>query len=59
MLLGLTDRKSFRTAYLKPALLQGWVEYTLPDKPTSPLQRYRLTVKGIAQAREYMNRDVT
>ena len=48
-LLGFNDRKSFRIAYLKPALAQGLVEYTLPDKPTSSQQRYRLTEKGIAE----------
>ena len=53
-LLGLTDRKSFRIAYLKPALAQGLVEYTLPDKPTSSQQRYRLTEKGIAVVTEHL-----
>jgi hypothetical protein len=50
----LTDRKSFRIAYLKPALAQGLVEYTLPDKPTSSQQRYRLTEKGIAVVTEHL-----
>jgi hypothetical protein len=44
--LKLNDRKSFRTRYLKPALAQGLVNYTMPEKPTSPLQRYVLTEKG-------------
>lgn len=44
--LGLQDRKSFRERYLKPALAAGLVEMTLPDKPNSRLQRYRLTQKG-------------
>lgn len=44
--LKLNDRKSFRTRYLKPALAQGLVDYTMPEKPTSPLQRYVLTEKG-------------
>lgn len=44
--LGLSDRKSFRERYLKPALTDGLIEMTIPDKPNSPLQQYRLTAKG-------------
>ena len=44
--LGLHDRKSFRERYLKPALAEGMIEMTLPDKPNSRLQKYRLTDKG-------------
>jgi len=46
--LGLKDRKSFNARYLKPALEAGLVEMTLPDKPSSRLQRYRLTEHGKA-----------
>ncbi|GAB6042478.1 Fic family protein [Endothiovibrio diazotrophicus] len=45
--LGLLDRKSFRQRYLKPALEQGLIEMTIPDRPNSRLQRYRLTEKGL------------
>lgn len=44
--MGILDRKSFRESYLKPALANGLIEMTLPDKPNSPLQRYRLTDKA-------------
>jgi Fic family protein len=44
--LGLSDRKSFRERYLKPALADGLIEMTFPDKPNSSLQQYRLTDKG-------------
>lgn len=44
--LGLQDRKSFRARYLKPALADGLLEMTIPDKPNSRLQKYRLTDKG-------------
>ena len=44
--LGLLDRKSFRERYLKPALIDGLIEMTLPGKPNSRLQQYRLTDKG-------------
>jgi len=40
--LGLNDRKSFRERYLNPALQAGLIEMTLPDKPNSKLQKYRL-----------------
>ncbi|TVQ29640.1 MAG: Fic family protein [Wenzhouxiangella sp.] len=46
--LDLHDRKSFRERYLKPALAQGLVEMSVPDKPSSRLQRYRLTQTGRA-----------
>lgn len=44
--LSLRDRKSFRERYLKPALADGLIEMTIPAKPNSRLQRYRLTEKG-------------
>jgi hypothetical protein len=44
--LGLSDRTSFRARYLEPALRGGLIEMTVPDKPNSRLQRYRLTELG-------------
>jgi Fic family protein len=44
--LGLQDRKSFRARYLRPALAEGLIEMTLPEKPNSRLQKYRLTDQG-------------
>jgi len=44
--LGLKDRKHFRNAYLHPALDAGLIEMTIPDKPRSRNQRYRLTRAG-------------
>lgn len=44
--LGLLDRKSFRDRYLKPALTDGLIEMTIPSKPQSRMQRYRLTERG-------------
>jgi Fic family protein len=46
--LGLQDRKSFRDRYLTPALTAGLIEMTLPGKPNSRLQKYRLTDKAKA-----------
>ncbi len=45
--LGLKDDEHFRKAYLLPALRAGLIEYTIPDKPNSRLQRYRVTAKGL------------
>ncbi|PUA30223.1 MAG: cell filamentation protein Fic [Cellvibrio sp. 79] len=45
--LGLQDRKSFSERYLKPALNAGLIEMTIPEKPNSRLQKYRLTNKAL------------
>jgi predicted transcriptional regulator len=34
---------------VKPLMLKGLIEMTLPDKPNSRLQKYKLTDKGKAQ----------
>lgn len=44
--LRIKHRPTFRTNYLHPALATGLIEHTLPDKPSSRLQKYRLTDKG-------------
>ena len=43
---GRTDRTKFRKSVLTPLIASGLLEYTIPDKPNSRLQRYRLTEKG-------------
>lgn len=44
---GIADREHFRKAYLKPLLEAGWLEMTIPDKPQSSLQQYRITNAGL------------
>ena len=46
-LLGLRHEDSFRAIYLVPSLKAGLVEMTIPDKPNSRFQKYRLTKKGM------------
>lgn len=46
--LGLRHEDHFRSAYLVPALERGLVEMTLPEKPKSRLQKYRITERGRA-----------
>ncbi|MDR1793579.1 MAG: transcriptional regulator, partial [Bacteroidales bacterium] len=44
--LQLHDRENIRLAYIQPALKLGLIEMTIPDKPNSRLQKYRLTQLG-------------
>ena len=44
--LGLKHEDHFRSAHLLPSLDAGLIEMTIPDKPRSRLQRYRLTAAG-------------
>lgn len=44
--LGLNDRKNFREVYLNPAIEDELVSLTIPDKPTSSKQKYRLIELG-------------
>lgn len=46
ILVGLVHRQHFIKEYLKPLLEAGWLEMTVPEKPRSSKQRYRLTQKG-------------
>ena len=50
--LGLKHEDHFRKSYLLPALQAGLIEMTIPDKPRSSKQRYRLTPAGS----EYLKR---
>jgi ATP-dependent DNA helicase RecG len=43
---GRKDRTKFRNQVLTPLLAAGLLELTIPDKPRSSKQRYRLTGAG-------------
>jgi len=53
--LGLLDRENFRKEYLKPAVESGVLEMTIPDKPRSSSQKYRLSESGIRFLKELGN----
>ena len=44
--LGLKDRMYFSKSYLNPALDARMIEMTIPEKPKSRFQKYRLTKAG-------------
>ncbi len=43
---GLQHREHFRRFWLEAFLNANWIQRTIPDKPTSPAQKYRLTTTG-------------
>lgn len=45
---GRSNRTKFRDVVLKPLLSNEFIEMTIPDKPKSSRQKYRLTEKGRA-----------
>jgi ATP-dependent DNA helicase RecG len=45
--MGLSDRTKFRRKYIRPLLEAGILELTIPEKPNSQNQKYRLTAKGL------------
>ena len=46
-ILGRTNRTKFKLAIIYPLIDQGFIELTIPDKPKSPNQKYRITNKFI------------
>ena len=51
-LLHLKDAENFRKTYLRPASSLGLIEMTIPEKPQSRLQKYRLTSLGLQMKQE-------
>ena len=50
----LGDTRAFKRN-IEPLIAAGLAEMTVPDKPTSKLQKYRLTTKGIETAKKITN----
>jgi len=53
--LDLRHRQHFQKNYIEPALEEKLIEMTLPDKPTSKNQKYRLTKKGLSLQKKLKN----
>jgi predicted HTH transcriptional regulator len=51
-ILQIKHRQTFRQNYLHPALNKKLIENTIPEKPNSRLQKYRLTEKGMKWVKE-------
>lgn len=47
------DRRAFKRN-IEPLLRGGFIEMTVPDKPNSKLQKYRLTDKGVVAIQQTM-----
>jgi ATP-dependent DNA helicase RecG len=54
--LGLRNADHFRKSYVLPAIEGDWIEMTIPEKPKSRLQKYRLTEKGKAWLDKYIGK---
>lgn len=46
VILQLKHSPNFRNNYLNPAMQEGYLSMTLPNKPNSTHQKYQLTEKG-------------
>lgn len=49
--LKLKNPSDVKKRFLDPCLEQGWIKMTMPRKPSSPKQRFRITSAGRARAR--------
>jgi len=47
-LLNIKHRPTFLYNYIKPAMEQKLIEMTIPEKPNSRNQKYKLTESGIS-----------
>nr|WP_026904678.1 hypothetical protein [Pedobacter glucosidilyticus] len=45
--LGIKHRANFRDNYIHPAISLGLIVQTIPEKPNSRLQKYKLTARAI------------
>jgi DNA-binding HxlR family transcriptional regulator len=57
--IGLANKVHFLQMYLNPAMKQGLIERTIPDKPSIPLQKYRITPLGLELKKRLMGKRIT
>lgn len=57
-IVGRTNRTKFRDQVIKPLIEEGFLLMTVPDKPTSSKQKYRLTDKGKAMLKNLRKKDI-
>ena len=56
-IVGLKDRENFLNLFITPAIKEGFVRLSFPDKPKHPRQKYLLTVKGLALYNELNDKE--
>jgi ATP-dependent DNA helicase RecG len=44
--IGVKNHTDARKRYIDPLIDLGWIELTIPEKPTHKEQKYRLTAEG-------------
>ena len=54
--IGIKHRTYFRNKFIKPALENGYIEFTFPNNKQSKNQKYRQTAKGIALKEQLKNK---
>jgi len=50
--LDVSHRQTFTKSYLHPAIEDGYIEMTHPEKPNSHTQHYRITAEGVAAVKD-------
>ena len=51
--IGYNNHAAYFTRYIEPLIIHGLLNYTLPDRLTSPHQRYETTEKGVKLLERY------
>ena len=54
-ILGRTNKTKFKLAIIYPLIDHGFIELTIPDKPKSPNQKYKVTNKFVKRRRKLNN----
>ena len=52
-ILGRTNKTKFKLAIIYPLIDHGFIELTIPEKPKSPNQKYRVTNKFVKRRKKF------